>query len=83
MDMLLSVAIKGALIAAVGLIALRYLRSHSAATRHWVLASTLAAVAVLPLLQSTLPPLDPGFMPASGYTQPARTVRATEPGLAL
>jgi beta-lactamase regulating signal transducer with metallopeptidase domain len=65
MDLLLSLAIKGALLLGGALVSLRFLRTQSAAARHWVLAATLAAVAVLPLLHLVLPPLDPGFMSAT------------------
>ncbi|HKT80488.1 MAG TPA: M56 family metallopeptidase [Vicinamibacterales bacterium] len=58
MTFLLDATLKVSFIAAVGLLTVTFLRRHSAAFRHWILAATVVAASVVPLLT----PIAPGWI---------------------
>jgi TonB family protein len=67
--------IKVSLIVLAGLAAVRMLKSHSAATRHWILAVTLGCAAVVPLVES--------YVPAWEIWRPAAPSTSTSAGVVV
>jgi beta-lactamase regulating signal transducer with metallopeptidase domain len=55
MTLLLEAALKISLLIALGLMAVAFLRRHSAALRHWMLATAIAAALAAPMLMAVAP----------------------------
>jgi TonB family protein len=81
MTLFLDGTLKVSLVIIVGLAAAAALRGRSAALRHWVLATTIAAAMAVPLLESVVPAwnIQPGPVAAPARQQPVGTARSAEP----